>query len=459
MKRTILIASLLLPMMMSAKSPDLVNPPAPRPAGVRVVSPDQGLVDLSGDKSPKGVGEISFTFSSTDIKIAEGMKAELWKEGELYRYNVSAYVDAMGNPLASIFFGACTKPGWYEVKIPEGFFVVSGHTIEAFSLFYQIDEPFSIYPAPGVVEDLSELVFKFVDCDQIVINNRAVSTIFPLGVLDSNNNSYNIIPKVDNAEHCVYLKFDNNGIAAYLTEPATYSIDIPAGYLEARVWGPNYATDPTDYVAHVNPRYTLKYIIPSYPQPDCDPESGTEVDGFYSFSLTLPRGAELQFVNDRSTSGIYPMNPDGTVDMSEMVYALKLKEATNDDTGEGPSCDKTNGIVTYFLYDTANNVFYSKPQTPAPGEYAFVCDAGSFTVNWTGLSGNTEWFVQNAPFRYLYTVRNNSTAVEEIEEAENFNVYSVTGLTVGRNMSKEAVEALAPGFYIVNGRKVMKVAQ
>ncbi|MDE6335237.1 MAG: hypothetical protein K2L34_01585, partial [Muribaculaceae bacterium] len=49
------------------------------------------------------------------------------------------------------------------------------------------------------------------------------------------------------------------------------------------------------------------------------------------------------------------------------------------------------------------------------------------------------------------------TAVDEIsvEKDGKYDVYTVTGICVGKNMDKSAISQLPEGLYIINGQKVM----
>ncbi|MDE7343231.1 MAG: hypothetical protein K2N19_04355, partial [Muribaculaceae bacterium] len=47
------------------------------------------------------------------------------------------------------------------------------------------------------------------------------------------------------------------------------------------------------------------------------------------------------------------------------------------------------------------------------------------------------------------------TGVETITDAASADVYTATGILLIRNADEDAIRALAPGLYIIGGRKVM----
>ena len=113
MKKSLLLASLTLPVIGFAAEPPLVNPPAELPAAVTSVSPAQGFIDISGDVNPQGVGEITIAFAGTENVVPnKEVKSELYKDGVFLAYSTDAYIVAMGVRAASgKFVGARKNAG------------------------------------------------------------------------------------------------------------------------------------------------------------------------------------------------------------------------------------------------------------------------------------------------------------------------------------------------------------
>lgn len=448
----LLLAALALPVAMSAKSPEPVNPPAPLPSFVTVVSPAQGFVNLSGDVNPLGVAEITFGYSG-NVDYNRDVKSELYKEGILLCESKSIYKDAMGNALISISFDVNGRqPGWYEVKVAAGQFTVNGVPSEAFNLFYEIDNVCTISPTPGVVFELSDFVLNFGPVDDLRVTGSTdqLTCMTWLIVADGQNPNpeYSLSVMVENqgSDWKAFIKFSSAGIASEITTPGKYVVNVPAGLLTSYVYGPNYATDPTDVITRSNPRLNITYNIPTFPQPDIEPEEGV-VAGFKDFVLTMPEGFNIWFANNMGTSGVYPVNPDGTISVDPVC---KVKTVMN-------AVDQEKGTCIFYVWDTATNAPVTELFTPAPGDYAFVLDNEAFSGMWTGNGASD--FCSAAPYQYFFTIPGTPSAVDNVDPAEPevYTVYNLQGVRVAAGISAAEVNALPAGLYIANGKKVMVV--
>ncbi len=448
MKKSLLLAALAAPLLCSAASPVLVNEPAPLPEVVKSVTPVQGFVNISGDASPLGVGEISFVFAgSAEVVPNQEVKSELYKDGVYLASSTDAYVDAMGARIASVKFGNAKKSiGWYEVKMAEGQFTVGGEPTPAFSLFYQIDGFCTIEPASGVINEMSE-VFIYFDKDvvNVELNDKYMSELtclahytdfFGTAVTPEYELSATVLNEGE--EWAVVISFGSqDGISQTFTYEGNYNINIPAGLITTYSKNPDNADDP---IRRSNPRYNLKYVIPSFPQPYIEPENESVVENFFKFVITMDDSfTSLLFADTMSSSYIHPV-VDGQVDDGVQVCRVKATEWNVDDH-----------TVTYCVIDPVTKTFATEPVEVEPGEYAFVLADKS--ISCTRLNDNAQVF--SAPYQYFYTVKSGSSKVESAVADNSNAVYNLMGVRVGKNLSNDQVNALPAGIYIINGKKVM----
>lgn len=454
MRKTLLLAALALPMAMIAREPSLVNPPAPLPDAVKAVSPEQGFIDTSGDVSPLGAGEISFVFAGAAEVVANtSVTSELYRDGKLLATSGKAYVDAMGNRIASINFGRQVKVGWYEVKMTEGQFTIGGQPSPAMSLFYQIEGFCNILTTPGIIYQIDDVILGFdKNVFKVELDSEKLAELACLAHI-RNDDGADVTPEFEmvaeafeeGGEWGVAIRFGQiGGIGGMaLMNEGNYEVNIPAGLIKSYSYGPDYATDPTDVIERTNPRYNLTYIIPSFPEPDCEPATYSVVECFDKFVLTMPSGLTILFADNMASSIIYPV-VDGVVDMDTPLYKVKA-------TG----WDITANTVSYQVIDPATNTFAKTPIVPEPGDYALVLSDKAFSGTWKPYENIEARQVFAAPYQFFFTVSGES-AVENVEAvADDFTVYNLQGVRVAKGISAAQVNALPAGLYIVNGKKVM----
>lgn len=446
--KSLLLAALAVPALAFGRDPEPVNPPAPIPAGITSVSPVQGFIDLSGDVNPLGVKEITLTFPSNDIVYNPDVKSELYREGTLYTDASTGSVDAMGTPAASVLF-ACngTKPGWYEVRIPEGQFTVAGAPSPAVNLFYEILSVCTITPAPGVVDQVTDICMDFRDMDYAELDLTEAPTCLAFvninGVEVTPEYTLNTILEQFADGWAAFIKFGEGDILTELTYPGTYKINIPAGLVTARKYGDNYENDPKDYVEYTNPRFNFVYTISAFPAPSIEPAEG-KVDGFLNFTLKMADGFTLLYADNMTRESlICPVNEDDTLNTYDVVCNVKAT---------GWDVDKNE---VYLVACKSNGLAYEEPVVPAPGDYALQLGDKLFQGKWKGYS-DKEVQYGSAQFRYDYTVGGGSGVCDVVEApATDFTVYNLQGVRVAKAVSAEAVNALPKGLYIVNGKKMM----
>lgn len=450
MKICMLLAALAVPIIGFASEPALVNPPATLPAGVTSVSPVQGFVNISGDVNPQGVGEISIAFAGTeDVVPNKNVKSELYLNGELLAYSTDAHIDAMGVRGASVIFGGARKnAGWYEVRIAEGQFAIGGVASPAITLYYQIENFCTIYPTPGVVEQVDNIFLYFdpdvvkVEIDETKLNDLSCLAHYTAnGVAVTPEYQLSAVALNEGVEWAVAITFGSaDGIAQTFFYEGNYNLNIPAGLVISYSKGANYDEDPTDLIVRRNPRYNFAYVIPSFEQPVIVPENESVVDDFYEFTVKLNTAVTtLLFADTMGTSHIYPVF-DGQVDTSFPICKLRALATVYDDN------DKNDNTVTYKVIDPATKQFATEPVKVEPGDYALVLADKSFSC--MRLNDNTQ--VWAAPYQYFYTVRSRNSKVEEIAVEGEKSIYNLQGIRINRD-----ADNLPAGLYIINGKKVL----
>lgn len=471
MKKSLLLASLmLLPIAALAKSPTPANEPAPLPTGVSV-APSQGFVDISGSNYPLGVSSIGITFGGKEIVINENCTtpAELYYNdfSTPYVTTLSRSVDAQTWSTAGVIFkgGTYKNNGVYKIVIPEGMFCYASGTdsngdptgtepTPGMTLYYEIYVGYQVIPAPGVVSELEDIRLVFADADEVIANNGANSVSF---YKDNAAGDYSVIQEVadlnnDGIKNTVVFRIDQDGIAATFSESGVFGLNIPAGAYTYRIYGPNHATDPTDYVEYTTDEILVKYNIPKIPQPEIWPYTDETVEEFEYFELTMPDNFTKWFQNDRTYSNLYGVTDNGVVDTTYPYVRAMVTDYE----------DCTETMIVLHLIDATTLEPLDSYTPPRSGLYCFRLGESLFSGEYQSLiQGASPEFITSDPFDYYYEVKvqGGSSSVIDIEEAakaDTVTVYTFTGIRVALDADPAVLGGLAPGLYIVNGKKMLK---
>lgn len=477
MKKFLLIAAALLPLALSAKSPELQITPAELPTGVEV-APTQGFIDTSNSDSgyPLGAGAIAIVFNYQELVINQNCETP-----------AKIYVDDFETPAAESFArgididshligtvlfkrGDYSNTGIYKVEVPEGFFLYADGTDDngdlygtiptpALTLYYEIYVGYSITPTPGVVAEIQDIVISFPDADEVEMNAGVDAIEFFM----DNGADYTVVTTImdydgDGKKNDVVLSLSDGGIAIEaLIDAGTYSLLVPAGKFTYKTYGDNYATDPEDYVERQSEYLFFKYVIPSFPQPAILPSTEDIQTEFVEFDIILPEGFQVMLRNDKVNSGIYTVSDNGVVNDGAAIMNARINPASFYDATTG-TYNWPDEIVLE-LYDMDTYEFIDK-WVPEDGNYCLRLGKSLFSGTYTNASGTT--FASSPEFDYFYTVKNTSTdtSVIDVEKAElpdeTVTVYTLTGIRVALNADKAVLGELAPGLYIVNGKKMLK---
>lgn len=197
----------------------------------------------------------------------------------------------------------------------------------------------------------------------------------------------------------------------------TYRLEIPAGIL--KFGDKNLSAATIDYTwSNKAPENLLKYTL--------KPDPSQVVENLKTISITFP---EAGFVDYKKDGGGQLKDPNGNV----IPYT----------GGERPTGSYTKTLTyNYTGVDSWEN-----------GAYTFSIAKGILCVD------QFEDDVKTGNFDGLtvvYNVQSNSSVtVLGLEAADTYTVYTLAGVKVVEGAKADALLDLAPGFYIINGSKVL----
>lgn len=422
MAATAAITSLLLtPAAIGAVTPQ------PLPEGVVAVYPSQGYIDTSENQYPLGAGSISVEFQVVpEANPACNGLICIYVDGaqepaETLVAGESAFVDAMGYPMGGFnFTRAYADPGTYTVTIPEGAWKLSGTNSPAITLSYEIRRSHWLTPAPGIVDEISQITMTVagtnVKAESESVRPELLSGIdtYPLTVV--------VTPNTENPDFTDIIMMPE----ATLTEAKDYTLFIPGGC---------YSYIDADGEKCLTQEVVAIYSVPFFPQPECSPADGSELQSFSNFTLTYPEGYVPIVTDDMGYSYIYPVMADGNPGSS---YTYRLKEVASNDTG-----------VTIGILGDDNKYQPGTEYTPADGEYVLKVMSGLFSGFWG------EEFINNPEYTYHFTINSAGGSVETAPAAEGkVTIVRPDGTVLARDADPEIIKSLPKGIYIVNGKLV-----
>lgn len=203
------------------------------------IEPAEGLVDLTAN--PKGIGRISINLdgvfmidekASHEVVLADTEKTIFSRRPNAQGMYLNR--DVMTNKTSFTYEFAVdgfTTPGFYHLYIPEGTYTdTKGNPLGATSRVYYIEVPapaqtYVATPAPGTVEKLEEITFKFENYP--VVDATVGAKVYVRK--GSNTNPEAIISPVVGADGTVTLS-----VSPSISAPGAYNVIIPAGTFSLR---------------------------------------------------------------------------------------------------------------------------------------------------------------------------------------------------------------------------------
>lgn len=469
MKKIFLLFSMLLPAIFTMNAYKEQLTPSILPSGVSV-QPAQGLVEVAGSYGyPRGVANIGINFGYEVIvnpNCTEPSKAYLNDFTIPAVTTMARSVNQEDHRTAGVIFKnkSLNITGLYKIEIPEGAFCKASGTdadgeltgtqpTPALTLYYEIYTPCNIFPTEGIVDELENIILTFPDADEVRPTKIAKFQFYrDMSDTDAASISYTIMDyDNDGVNNEVVLNFgSSDGISRKFIDPGSFWLLIEEGSFESIVYGPNYPNDPNDIDITGTPQILVNYLIPTMPAPDIIPTTEVPVESFDSFILVMPEGFSKMLQDGMARNYIYRVNENGVVDTGAPLVLVK---AVFDYCTDETTWLSLYDIDTYELLDEWK---------PESGFYCLQLDKALLTGTYTSkIVGAAPEFINSDPYRYIYEVQNDIVGVKEIEdievaEEELLTIYTLSGINVARNAEKEILNSLAPGLYIVNGKKVMK---
>lgn len=202
-----------------------------------------------------------------------------------------------------------------------------------------------------------------------------------------------------------------------ITEPGGYVLIIPE----------NYFLVGSEFDTYANMEYFGIYYIEAAPAEDVE--------------LTVnPAAGEVSALTriDIDAKGI-----DEAVcwDAQEDI-TITDAEGNTVFTATGSDLDATS-----FDFDTWSFLgYYIEPNITEPGVYTLHIPAGFFTFADDSV---------NIALEVVYTVTTSGITSVGVEKADSYTVYTIGGVLVLKSADASALSTLAPGFYVINGKKVL----
>lgn len=339
-----------------------------------------------------------------------------------------------------------TTPGKYRVTVPEGFVTYQGsENINAAAEYeFTILPPIKIVaePATGFLTEMPRYVTLTFEGVTEVIDNKKEPTSQGDGAIRFDNPEGFCYPEIIIEGNVMSLHFGPN--EENPEEQALNAKSNPS-YIAKEVESPDYMTWIGEYsltfnvdnLTFVMPDGTkrnnyltiFRWYVPAIECPTVSPAPG-ELDEISEFSVTLPG------------EGVYRMWP---AIAGPRVYSVDV-------FGTRTQVAKFN-LENTSVKDLRTVDFKLATPIREAGQYVIEIEKSSFWM--TNPDGTSIW--NGCPYDFNYEVTGRISGVDELSaDGESYDVYTASGLSVGRGLDSEALKSLPAGLYIVNGKKIIK---
>lgn len=388
---------------------------------VKHISPEQGIVELL-----VGVSVYYTQKPKKNPDCTESLKVYLDDELIMEYKNTSVRVQyAIDNDdpnLVCYTFAGSVKdflraPGVYRIEVPEGFMKFGEGEYESFSdalsLQYIIQEKpvYTVNPAPGNVESLSEITMTFDNVTEIIDNEFTPDENGDGAISLMSNSIEPDFPAVSIDGNKITFTFSQT-----YTYRETYMFEIPFGALTLKTAKGNELT----FTGAL-----LRYTIDRFPAPIADPAPG-EVESLNEVTMTLVEGLTYQswfgFAEFRNVDEAG--DPTTIVSRWNRDYSIPVQGKTS---------------VTLYAPDGFD---------PQPGQYALVLEKSTFMANAAEGTPYESGF-NTSKFVYHYTILPSRTTEmtpeyeaghEFIGQISAFDIYFEHAQTV--ELTEEAVSPM-----------------
>ena len=336
------------------------------------------------------------------------------------RYTLNGKLtDGLTNEVTFYLSHPITESGTWQFISPSSGFNVNGVS-PVVTATYIVDadmvveeHTYTLTPAPGSeLNELSSFVLEYEGFNFFGLTGQGAP------VLTNGTESYSL--------ECYSQYPDGTGYVMTLTEPITtpgqYFLSIPANYLEVMCFDENWERVPGTDLFRNGTIYEAYNVVPET----------VEV----SYVLTPATGAS--FDDDNVLTAITLEFPD-----AESIQAMMINPVISNGTD--------SQTLTYNVVD--NKAIFDISEALTTGEWTFNLNANAFYVTYAdGKSGSSPAI--EATYSVVYTPAESGVAGVEAAEG-NVTVYNAAGVCLLNNAPAEALSTLEPGFYIVNGKKVV----
>lgn len=369
----------------------------------KVITGDYGTTPDNGETVTKKIDEFSIEFpnASTVTGVTTGVTVKNEAGTDFAPFGVLP----SGNKL-TYFYIAGLENGTYTVTIPANTLTVDGTAYAKeiswkFTIAVPEAEKPVINPAEGKVAP--------TDLDVITITYPAGTTIVvaedPFVTLSAGMSMTMYTTQLGESANIVKFTRQN-------------SEELAEGDVTFTIYGGAYTVNGT-----ANEMMTFNYTISKAPaivinKPAITPAEGEiSIDEAAKFTLTL--------ADDLKATA---------VDADVAVSFTRININTPDVHYYTPSLGENGEVILTAMAGDELGA----------GEYSLVIPEGTFSVG----------DVKNPEFTYTFTLKTN--AIDAVYgDASAFDIYTATGIVVVRNGNADDVNALAPGLYIINGKKVL----
>ncbi|MCC8072250.1 MAG: hypothetical protein LIO90_10685 [Bacteroidales bacterium] len=323
-----------------------------------------------------------------------------------------------------ITFPEVSTPGDYVVFIPEGYCIIGEqyttyantmvwNTITVTGAVEADLQGLTLDPAPGEVAILNGQIAVSAEEGTLTYDNSVGNPTLSVG-----GEEVDVCESVGVMGDVIYLYFEERWSA-----PGTYTLNIPAGYflVDGTALGAitcDYIITEKNYSIEANPAAGLTYAA----------------DDLEAVEITVNCSTEVGFFNGFSHNYITITKTTADV-TAEIVAKIEDSSLLN---AEG-IVEDANGLIkgcSINLGQYATEI----------GTYNVIIPAGFFFTE--------GWECEETTLTYYITT---ATGISSIlgDSKSSYRVVNMQGMEVLRSANADALKSLAPGFYIINGKKVL----
>lgn len=425
------------------------------PPLVKNVMPEPGRMTATGDY-PSGPSQIIISFSSK-MKVNENSNST----PRLY-YSECSLPSLKDNPIAvcsksdilidkttgtlgSIdFVRDLSKRGCYRIVIDEGMWVTDTKDripSPELILDYFVTTPASVSPADNAfLSQFNYWEIRPLDCDEVRIDSSLLKSarIKDAKGIASYPITYeqlSISPK----KGLLIRPLNESGAVTHITSPGRYSIILPPGLFRYITYGNDGESEEK---VELSESMIIHFNIVDVPRPQIAPEEG-EVTDFHTFSLHLHPEWRMLRANESLTASI--LIADGNhVSETAVGYVAVDSESSSD-----------REIVLRLCNGQGD--FSDSPLTPPEWRYCLRLAYNQLVIY---KESDPSEPLPLPTFDYYFNVIKKSTT-ESVDKIDNSregvcDVYSLDGYLIGKGWTQDRIEMLPEGFYIINGRIIVK---